>query len=452
VKKSLKRAAAISAAAVAVMAAAGVGVAHAGVFTAFPDASGKLINGYGSNTVQDVYGALTQGFKYTDTTFTPDAFGATVGSYNATNPNTGGVDDNLTPVRGGDTFQRPDGSGDGRNALSAANNPSDNTWVSSDSGDTNTLSGSATIRREEISFSRSSSLPSQTMWAQAGEPNNLTFFPQAIDAVGVAEQVNGSDTAIANFSTGTLTHVYLDTAFTQRTTGPTVGDVQVIGGFPSVVTAVSRKGVATTERVVPVLPQASSGTRSFFLSAIGASSFDAAVVANETGTAVQEENNAESDLSIADANAALALNSTASTVPTNSIEVVPFSGAALIEQEHLLTDSTVGNATFPTINGETLWNKVPGVNAGPGTLQSGTPEITFGASVVGDFTRYVWAVLPTDEPVVSGSPTTEGALQKWLDQTVPANTTIWKDFGFTPVSVTGVSDNPAFWVTTEYTN
>jgi hypothetical protein len=35
---------------------------------------------------------------------------------------------------------------------------------------------------------------------------------------------------------------------------------------------------------------------------------------------------------------------------------------------------------------------------------------------------------------------------------VPANTTIWKDFGFTPVSVTGVSDNPAFWVTTEYTN
>jgi hypothetical protein len=479
-KKSIRRvttASAIAAAALTVVGAgaasaaarpASAGLAHAtsevvtkgGVQPAvFPDPGSKLINGFGSNTVQDVYGAFTQGFTYNGSTYKPDAFGATVGSWTATNPSTNALDDNVTPVAGGDTFQRPDGSGDGRNALSAAWSTTNNSWTSSDSGDTNTLSAPAAVRHEEISFSRSSSLPSQSLWTNNGEANQLTFIPQATDAVGVAEQANGSDTTIGNLATGTLTALYGDKTYTQSASGPTAGDVIAAdsgtntNSFPEVVTGVTRAGVPTYEQVVPIVPQASSGTRSFFLSAIGDSTF-ASIVANETGSAAEEEeNDASADLSVADVNKGLS----GLTVPANSVEVVPFSGAALIEQRHGLIASTLvtsgSTATFfPTVNGDSLTNGETGANAAVGSLQSAaTPETTYGASVVGDFDRYVWAVLPSSV-VTSGDPSGEAALQKWLDQTVPGISSVWEAYGFKPVSASGVSDNPSDWVTTEFTN
>jgi hypothetical protein len=419
-----------------------------GTYTAFPDPSGKLINGVGAQTTQDVYGALTQGYAYNGSTYTADCFGAQVGSWNAINPNTGDTYDDITPFPGSDTFARPDGSGDGQNALSAAWNPGNDTFV--ENGSAQTLSGSATVKEEEISFARSTSLPAQTLWTQNGQPNDLTFIPQAIDAVGVAEATFGSGTTVGNFNTGALTAIYNGGTYIQNAGQNTVGDVIETGGYPFVVTAVSRAGsIASSEQVVPVLPQQSSGIRSFFLSAIGASPFNANVVANETGAAAQEENNPENDLSTTNINAALSLNSANYTVPSTGIAIVPMSGAQLIEQEHGFDTNTLGTSSFPTINADTLWNGQTGIAAGIGTLQTAQPpQITYGASLVGDFACYDWAVIPSSFAQNSAAFTD---LAQWLTTTVPAQTQVWEDFGFDPVG-SAISGNSANWVTTNWLN
>jgi hypothetical protein len=450
VKKSLRRVA-VTSVAVAVLSAVGAGVAFA---NSPDDPSGKLINGWGSNTTQDVYNGFTTGFTFNGTTYTPSSFADTVGSWDATNPTTGAINDPVTPVAGGDTFERPDGSGDGRNALSAAWSTTDNSWVSSVSGDTNTLTASATLRHEEITFSRSSSLPGYSEWTNAGVANDLTFLPQAIDAVGVAEAINGNANAVDNLNTAALTAVYTGGTYTQTSGKHTVGDVEESGGYPFLVTAVnSLTGAATLTQVVPVLPEASSGTRSFFLNAIAGTSFSASIVANETGSAAQEENNPSADLSVTNVNAALANDSPAYTVPTNSVEIVPMSGAALIEEYHGLSSITVpSNVSFPTINGDTLVSGT-GDSAVIGTLQSAaTPDITYDSTLTGNFDRYVWGVVPSSV-VVTNDPSGEGALQTWLDQTLEstANQAVWTDYGFKPIS-TSISDDSSDWITTEFTN
>jgi hypothetical protein len=413
--------------------------------------TGKTINAVGSNTTQDVYNGFTVGYTFNGTTHTPDAFGGTVGNWNATGAG-GVIDDHITPVAGGDTFERPDGSGDGRAALSAAWNTANPSWTSSDSGNVNTLTAAVATRHEEMSFSRSSSLPKQTLWTNnPGVANNMTFLPQAIDAVGVAEGVTGTATAVSNLNTGAITAIYTGGTYTQGAS-PQTGDVQEVGGFPFLVTGVSH-GVVTKFQVVPVLPQASSGTRSFFLTASGASSFAANIVANETGTVAQEENNPAANLNTSHIQAALNKNATPYTIPANAILVAPVSGAAVVEQLHGLTANELGTATFPNINGFTLTNGLSGVNAAIGTLQSAqSPQITFGASLVGNYDRYVWAVLPSSV-VVTGSPGTEGALQTWLDQTLESsgNATTWTAYGFKSIT-TATSDNSANWITTTWLN
>jgi hypothetical protein len=465
VKKSVRRAAAISVAA-ATLTAVGVIPAHA----AFPtehDPSGKLVNIFGSNTTQDVFNALTTGYTLGTTTYTADSVGATFGSWNATNPSTGAIDDLITPVSGGDTFERPDGSGDGRNALSAANNTAKNTWVSADSGDTNTLTAGATVKAEEVSFSRSSSLPGFANWKQNNAANTqLTFIPQAKDAVGVAEvpATTGGNT-VGNFiedttapagsaTAGALTAIYSGSTFTQNAGTNTVGDVIETGGHPFVVTGVHGGVVTASQEVVGVLPQASSGTRGFFLNAIGVSSPNLSVVANETGSVAQEENNSAKDLSTTNINAAFAAQGSSFTVPSGADVIVPFSGAQAVEQNHFSTISTLtNNPIFPTLNNLTLTNGLSGASASTGTLQNGTPNTTFNGNLVGNFARFVWAALPST--IVTTSPTSEGTIQKWVDQTTQATggavQQLWTDFGFKEVGST-FADNSSNWVITKFLN
>jgi hypothetical protein len=472
VRKLLIRAGVVTAAGTAiVLVGAGLALA-AGTYTAFPDpAQGQTYNIVGSETLADVFGGLTQGFTYNGNNYTADAFGATVGSWNAVNPNNGDFYDNITPVVGCDTFPRPNGSGDGRNALSAAWNPNDDQFT--ENGGNVTLSSGAACKEQEISASRASSLPSYSLWTQnVGAANNdLTAVPLAIDAVGVAEQVNGTAIEASNFTTAALTAAY--TGGSTNTAPPyAIGEVVEAAGQgtgtgcsthdnPYYVTGVNtRTGAITSEsQIIPVLPQASSGTRQFFLSAINATSFDAADVANETGAVAQEENNAKNDLSTTDVGNALANNSPDCSVPANSIEIVPFSGGQLIEQLHGFKTSTLGTADFPTINSDTLYNGKSGVNAAIGTLQtSELPDITYNDSdgkLVGDFVRYLWGTLPSSEVTTAG-PTHETGMQKWLDQTIPVakdsgGNSVWSDFGFDPIT-TATSDNSADWITFEWTN
>jgi hypothetical protein len=183
-------------------------------------------------------------------------------------------------------------------------------------------------------FSRSSSLSAQATWTNAGAANDLTFLPQAIDAVGVAEQVNGTAVAVSNLNTGALTAIYTGGTYTQSAAGPTVGDVQESGGYRYLVTGVGHSRVATSFQVVPVLPQAGSGIRGFFLNAIAANAFAANIVANETGTVAEEEDYAAADLSKTDMQIALNKNGVPYNVPGNSTEIVPLPAAAVIAQLH----------------------------------------------------------------------------------------------------------------------
>jgi hypothetical protein len=450
VKKSIGLVAAISVAAAAALTAIGTATpAHAAGCTAFPDPSGKTINGWGSQTMQDVYGGLTNGYTFSGRTYSVDAFGKTVGSWNSIDPNPPcAIGDSVAPFGfGGDTFQRPAGTGDGLAALSAAWGAR-NTWLSCAGGGLNTLK--SPDKTEEITFARATALPSQADWKQANpNDNNLEFIPEAIDAVGVAEQVNGtigtSDNKVDNFTTATLTNLYNDTAYTQGAPGShTAGDVIITGGYPFLVTSVTRTGF-TDSQVIPVLPEKCSGVRSNFLGAIGATTYDQAVVAEENGPARQMVNNASADLSVTDVNAALALNTPSYTVPTTapSIEIVPFSGAQLIEQNHGITGNTTLGSFFPTINGHSL-STGTGTGAGIGTLQTAqAPQVTFGQSVVGDFAYYAWGVIPT-----SGSP---AGLQTWLGTTLPAQTQVWDDFGYDPVGSV-FSSNSSNWIITSWLN
>jgi hypothetical protein len=470
VKKSIRRAVLVTGT-TAAMATLFAGTA----FAAFPpptDPSAKTFNLWGSNTIQDVFQGFTQGYSLGTNTYSTsgDTTGAETGSWDATNPNGAAPCDSVTPVTGGDTFQRPDGSGDGRNALSAAWSTKD-TYVCSVSGLTSTLSASAADKESEVSGARSSSLPSFTLWKQANSSfDDLTFIPLAKDAVGVAQEVyqNGAGTApagIANLNQisggGALTAIYTDTAYTQVSGSHTLGDViptSVSGAaWPEYV----YNSHGATELVVPTLPQTSSGTRSFFLNALGGS-FDASVVVEETG---EEENDYTNDLSSTNIHTYLNSGESLPASGTGYVAIAPFSGAAAIEQNHFSGTSTLpsglstDNGIFPLINSESLTNGETGSSAAigessasgvTGYLQSGTPNIAYQGTLEGNFARYVWLALPTGE---------ESALYTWAETTLESSTArtsgivsaqqVWTDFGFVAAGSTVATNDQ---VETDWTN
>jgi hypothetical protein len=116
-------------------------------------------------------------------------------------------------------------------------------------GFTSTLTATAAVKQQEISFARSFGVPNALVPAAAPD-NHLSYIPQAQDAVGVAERVNGTAQVAANLGGGACG-----------------GAAQC---YPWLVTSVSRTGAAVSFPVVPVLPEASAGIRSFFLTAINA--------------------------------------------------------------------------------------------------------------------------------------------------------------------------------------
>lgn len=248
-------------------------------------------------------------------------------------------------------------------ALSAANNPGDNCFA--ENGETVCLTASTEIKQEEVSLAAVSALPPESDWSSdnptggvSGNADDLTFIPMAEDAVGVAEELVGdsSSAEVSNFNTGALAAIYTGGTYTRDPGTHTVGDVfeTSIDGtdYPYVVSSINRSGAITGDEQV-------------------------ILVANETGKAAELDNDANADLKVTNINDALAGNSPSYTVPTTSpaIAIVPFSGAQLIMQEHGLTASTLGNADFPAINGETLDNGVTGSGAAVGSLQERSPTV-----------------------------------------------------------------------------
>jgi hypothetical protein len=192
-----------------------------GAFTANADPTAgtfPALAGVGSDTIQDVMNGMSTAIP-------------AIGSYDAVAPASDSNKTTITTRSGGVAFTRPNGSGDGQNALS-------------DAIDGHAYNG--VVITGDVDFARSSSGP-----APATFPGTqLTFIPFAKDAVSYAVN-EASDfprdipegsaaAAAANPSALTLWNIYHCTATTYTDSN------------------------TNTITIIPLLPQSGSGTRKFW--------------------------------------------------------------------------------------------------------------------------------------------------------------------------------------------
>jgi ABC-type phosphate transport system substrate-binding protein len=257
---------------VPVVALAVAGLAAAAVVVAAP-ASADPVTTYatvGSDTIQDV---MNQ--------FAADQFPGLIGSWDAVNPGSKIAHEIISP-KPGCSMTRPNGSGEGLNALRKSINPS-----------TTAPQLASPPSAGCIDFSRSSSGPG----SNASVTGALQYVPFALDAVatatGPATAVTGSNPAVATaitqadkFTLGTLTtpgdlvHLYRDCA------PITEGGVTYDPNIPA----------ATGDQQIHLyVPQAGSGTRNFWATTLGFSNVtlpscvhDTIVGSPAPGTPVEE--------------------------------------------------------------------------------------------------------------------------------------------------------------------
>ncbi|NUQ97593.1 MAG: hypothetical protein HOY79_13915 [Streptomyces sp.] len=276
------------------------GLALATPAVADPDAGAfRRLVGVGSDTTQDVLNALA-GDTVNGTSYSATAVkstdGAGIASYDAIEPGTGSTSSSITTRSGGPSFLRPNGSGKGRLALSEAL-----------TGDKYPTSDGVSISGQ-VDFARSSSGPSASGTA-------FTYIPMARDAVGVA--VKGS--ALDTLTVDQLHDIYS-------------GTLTTVNG----------------QTVHPRIPQSGSGTRKFFLGAIGLT--DATLSPNVTTV---QENQANAALT---EDGALVPFSVGSWIAQNNGVSPDYSTTAAAAGGHLASVQLPGDtgATSPvtTVNGK----------------------------------------------------------------------------------------------------
>lgn len=226
-KKTTLRLGVVAASAVAMLAFGAIAPATADPITV------KSLNGAGSDTTQDVLGGVATAVT-------------AIGSYDAVGSAT------IQTTSGGPVFTRPNGSTAGVQALSASvNNTGTRTFPAA---------GGVSITGQ-IDFARSSSAPSSSF---AG--TDLTFIPFARDAVTYA--VSAASDFPRDINLGNATQDAMSPApFTLR---------NIYRG--TVTTYVDSNLEPVTIR--PIVPQQNSGTRSFWLGALGLT--EAAIVGTPT--------------------------------------------------------------------------------------------------------------------------------------------------------------------------
>jgi ABC-type phosphate transport system substrate-binding protein len=264
---------------------AALGVALAGVALAAPAHAEPVSNSYvlvGSDTLQDVANALTNGTSISGTTVRVSAGGQSIGSFDAFGSSV------IQTKSNGTYFTRPAGSGAGVTALRAS--------ITGNPFQPNPNLPARTITNQ-VDIARSSSGPG----SNANSSGLLSYVPFARDAVAYA--YNGSNADLANLTTAQLKQIY--ESATPVTIGSTV--------------------------VKPRIPQSGSGTRTFFLGAIGVTTLGASV--GDSSANVTPEN----DASVLGAN-----------------EIIPFSAANWIAQSNGATGlNTIGTSTVKlgSVNG-----------------------------------------------------------------------------------------------------
>jgi len=309
----------------------------------------------GSDTIQDVWNGLTNDFG---------AVAPSIASWNAfvnfpaavtTNP-----DAYIQTKTGGNWFLRPSGSGNGQIALSAAWDPAvpnAHLWPSA-AGPTQ-----AALTHEDVDFARSSGGPT------AG--TGLKFLPFARDAVAIAYNTETGLAAGLNLTTGQIAELY-------NGVDNTGDSVVTFSEQPATSTTV----VSVNGAVVhPKIPQSGSGTRSFFLSAIGVTTAQLApyipVPNNTIATGGLPENDG--------------------TQIPNDGDLIPFSAAQWISQQNgKATDTTAGLA-LSSVNGSAPTSgSAPAMTAGAlfGHKTLGGDFDVVPTSGVGNFNRDTFNVVP----------------------------------------------------------
>ncbi|MFJ6652769.1 substrate-binding domain-containing protein [Microbacterium sp. NPDC091313] len=359
-----------------------VGVVLAGVGLASSASAEPVSNSYaivGSDTLQDSMNALSNGTNVSGSFVRILANGKSVGNFDAFGSAA------IQTKENGVYFARPNGSGSGRDALRAS--------VSGANWSVTNNATPARVIAGQVDIARSSS----GAGTNASSDGRLLYVPYARDAVGYAYK--GGTAAWANLTKAQLKAIYDGTL-------------------------TSIDGVAVTPR----LPQAGSGTRTFFLNALGYSgSAPTAPAVNDTGNTTPEND--------------------ATVLGDN--QIIPFSVANWVAQANNVSGvNTV--AAAPSVQlGSPVAGQVPFTGTAPNLVPSAGfyADTTFGrdtyliverAKVQSSFT-YTGA--PAYDPVLAGLVDSTKTTSFTNFSTAPfAPGAVKRKFGFlAPSSTTPVS-------------
>jgi hypothetical protein len=374
----------------------GAGAAMAdpsGVTAGTPASPSRLYVAVGSDTIQDVWNGLSNGTAGING---GAAVIPSVASYDAFGTST------IQTRTSGPTFTRPGGSGNGSKALSAAWDSSNHVW-----------SGS-TLSSSDVSFSRSSSAPGSAVAVPAGNVNDkLTYLPFARDAVSVAYTKATAGATTPNFTVAQLKSIY-------GGPGVTGGSATVTYDSTSAPTQVFVNGT----RVFPYIPQSGSGTRQFFLGALGLGS---------TFTAFPAYVDQVSDVP---AHSGVTQENDGAEIAGTTAALIPFSAAQWIAQSNgAVTTTITSTEDIATIGGVDPLASRTTTPLAAGNLFGAPDDLPSGLA------RDTYNVIPTSEvssnsalyQVLSGSASGTAKLG-----TSDANAVLAK-FGFRPIDYLGDS-------------
>jgi len=336
------------------------GVALAGL--AFSSANAEPVaNSYvlvGSDTLQDSTNALINGTSASGPNVRITAGGATLGNFDAF----GSAAIQTKPY--GPFFARPNGSGGGVTALRA----------SIDGTRTYTVNGNATPAKAipaQVDIARSSSGPG----TNANADGKLLYVPFARDAVGYVYK--GGNASWANLTKEQLREIF-------------DGTVTTVGGLT----------------IKPRLPQTSSGTRSFFLGALG-----------YTGTTLSAP-------AVNDTNNVTAEND--ATVLADG-ELIPFSAASWVAQANGVTGTNTTLAANVSFG-----SPVAGQVAFTGTAPALEPSSAFYANTT--FGRETYLVVERAR-VTTGDAKYDAGLAGLVNTSSTSSLTNFGAFATTPGAV-----------------
>lgn len=293
------------------------------IASTIPSASADPTRPYaatGSDTIQDVWNGLTNDFG---------AVAPSIASWNAfvvapSGTTAGTYTSFIQTKTGGSFFLRPSGSGEGQKSVSAV-------WDPGYASHQYPSGTGAVLNHEDVDFGRSSGGPT------AG--TGLKFLPFARDALTIAYNPYSTLTAGLNLTTSEITELYngIDN------TGDSV--VQFSEQPSTASTVVTVNGVV----VHPKIPQNGSGTRSFFLGAIGVTTAQLAPYIPVPNNTVDNGGYPEND----------------GNYIQNDGDLIPFSAAQWIAQSNgKSTDTTSGLALASINSSAPVTGSAPNMTAG----------------------------------------------------------------------------------------